>query len=408
MMLLASCSSSDDNGGKITTTPRTVMVYMSGDNNLTERYQYDVKNLADMVKASASIPEGSNLVVYCDRTRGSELPFIGRIADNRVDTLYKYPTESYASDPAVFEEALQRMKTLCPATEYALVLWGHASGWAVTNDTIASASRRAYGQDRGPTGTGKEYWMNITQMVKVLKGMPKMRYIFCDCCNMMNVECALALSDVAEYLIGSPAEIPGDGAPYNKVVTYLYKNGTEMYRGIIDAYYNAYYTASGSIVSGRTMGVPLSVIDTKYIRELATETAAMLPRANGGYPQYPEVPDMSGIAYYWHEDAPVMYDMRAFMERILTPDDFAQWDKAYQKAVPYYRMTMTWQTIYNRLKSAFASFDTKLGYGGVSMFIPMTGTGYENGKYEYNNRINRYEWSRLMNWSQFGWTLNND
>ena len=49
--------------------------------------------------------------------------------------------------------------------------------------------------------------MNITQMARAMKGLPKLDYIFADCCNMMCAEVAYELKDATRYLIGSPAEI---------------------------------------------------------------------------------------------------------------------------------------------------------------------------------------------------------
>ena len=79
--------------------------------------------------------------------------------------------------------------------------------------------------------------MNITQMAKALEGLTPFKYIFVDCCNMVSAETGYELRNATEYLIGSPAEIPGWGAPYDKIMPSLFKNGSDMYRGIVDAYW---------------------------------------------------------------------------------------------------------------------------------------------------------------------------
>lgn len=372
---------------------RTVMVYMSGDNDLSSYAQMDIN---EMIAGASNIPTKNNLVVFVDRQKTGERPFIAKVTGNQqqpLDTLYKYSSDFYACDPEQFSAVLQRMTTLCPAREYGLVLWGHASGWVVPTDTIKS--NRAYGKDGNK-------WMNITQMAVALKSLPKMKFIFADCCNMMCAEVGYELRNATEYLIGSPCEIPGNGAPYDQVLPHLFKDGTALYKGIIDAYYEGHNSTA-------TFGVPMSVIDTKYVSDLAVATAGILEQAKGGYPQKPDAPDLSGIAFTFGYDVQMMYDMRAVIERLVPTDAFKQWDSVFQQAVPYYRMSMRWMTIYDGrsgtydLLSAFDTFDPTLSYGCVTMFLPHTGYGYEKGDLVYNERSKNFSWTHIMNWSRFGW-----
>ena len=393
LLLFTACSKSESNEPEDPMGQRTVMVYMSGDNDLSSYAQMDIN---EMIAGASNIPTKNNLVVFVDRQKTGERPFIAKVTGNQqqpLDTLYKYSSDFYACDPEQFSAVLQRMTTLCPAREYGLVLWGHASGWVVPTDTIKS--NRAYGKDGNK-------WMNITQMAVALKSLPKMKFIFADCCNMMCAEVGYELRNATEYLIGSPAEIPGNGAPYETVVPNFFKSGTALYKGIIDAYYEGYNSTA-------TFGVPMSVIDTKYVSDLAVATAGILEQAKGGYPQKPDAPDLSGIAFTFGYDVKMMYDMRAVIERLVPTDAFKQWDSVFQQAVPYYRMSMRWMTIYDGrsgtydLLSAFDTFDPTLSYGCVTMFLPHTGYGYEKGDLLYNERSKNFSWTHIMNWSRFGW-----
>ena len=418
VILMAGCKKDNDEPVK-KDTQRTVVVYISGDNNLSGAAASDIN---EMKEGAAGIPSDGRLVLFVDRNRGNDKPFIAEIKNDKnhpVDTLYKYSTDFYASDPNLFSEVLERVAGLCPAKEYGLVLWGHGSGWLVEKDTIAQ--HRAYGIDETGSGSGGK-WMNITQMASALKDlqtknvMPKLSYIFADCCNMMCVEAAYELKDVTEYMIGSPAEIPGYGAPYKLMVQQLFKSGSNLYRGIIDTYYDYYADFDNLNYAEQTSwpymkdgySVPLSVIDTKYIGALANMTHDMLERAQGGYPQYPKSPDLLGIAFYcyntfsyWPVD--VMYDMRAIMERLLSAADFTTWDSTYQQAVPYYRMSMKWMTEFQEQYRAFDTFDKNLKYGCVSMFTPREGQGYSYGALPLNQTVQNFAWSRVMDWKRFGW-----
>lgn len=404
-VLITACKKDEEK--KIpTNAQRTVMVYMSGDNSLSPVVSEDIQ---EMLQGASGIPLNCNLVAFIDRSISSEKPFIARITkEAKLDTLYKYNDDFYASDPEKLSEVLKQITQLCPAKEYGLVLWGHASGWVVESDTIAQ--KRAYGIDNNK-------WMNITQMAKALKGLkdqnvlPKLSFIFADCCNMLCAENGYELRDVTDYLIGSPAEIPGYGAPYQLVVPHLFNSGSALYKGIIDTYYDYYADYSHLNYSEKSSwpymedgySVPLAVIDTKYIGELAYRTHDMLERATGGYPQYPNSPDLTSIAFYWYGDVPMMYDMRAVMERLLSEADFKLWEETYQLAVPYYRMSMKWMTIWGSLARAFDTFDSNLKYGCISMFIPQQNSYYSYGNMAYNKTSINFGWNQVMDWKRFGW-----
>ena len=53
----------------------------------------------------------------------------------------------------------------------------------------------------------------------------------------------------------------------------------------------------------------MSVIETKYMEQLAQATHDVLDKFNGGYPVYPKYADPGDIVFYWYFDTPVMYDM---------------------------------------------------------------------------------------------------
>ena len=406
MACLTACH--DDNGGEDNTgNARTVLIYMSGENNLAS-LSYLHMDLQEIIKGSKSLAKNQRLFVFVDSLNKSGQPavnpYLMEVHGGKGTVVHQYDKEYYACDPAFFREVIQRVvMELAPADSYGLVLWGHASGWAVSSDTIASSARgpmRAYGQDTGTDGNRNgTKWMNITQMAKAMEGLPKMEFIFADCCNMMCAEVGYELRNVTNYLMGSPAEIPGDGAPYDLIIPLLYQsNGQQMCRNVIDTYYDYY----GDVF----YSVPLSVIDTRHIEQLAEATRNVLEKFDGGYPQYPAYPDLTAdsIAYYWHYDSPIMYDMRAFIKTHVSDDVFQQWDKVYQLAVPYYRMALTWMTIYRQLESAFWTFSKdESRYGCVSMFIPMNTPYYSNSTFRYNKTYNNYGWNRVIDWSRFGW-----
>lgn len=416
---LASCSNNDDEGTK-TWSPwvkssRSIMIYMAGDNNLTNYngYRYLNNDWQEIIWGSKYLKDDQRLFVFVDSLGSSSKPAKAAILEvhgGEVFTRYEYSDDLYSCNPAEFRKVVQWMTDNAQADSYGLVLWGHANGWFVSNDSIAesaTANTRAYGQDTGEGLMQGERWMNITQLAHALQGLPKMAFIFCDCCNMICAEVGYELRNVTNYIIGSPAEIPGDGAPYDEVVPQLFKNDRELYCGIIDTYYDYYLDYFSTDYLLQSNSLPLSVIDTKYIELLAQATRQALDSFEDGYPEFPYFPSLDKIGFYLYYDYPIMYDMKAFLKTYASADAYAAWESAYNLAVPYHRMSMKWQTIYSDLKYAFSSFpqDESL-YGCISMFIPMNTKGYYNGRFHYNTTCHKLEWNSVIDWKRFGWNEN--
>jgi hypothetical protein len=407
---LSSCKD-DDLPWEHQKAERTILVYMAGENSLTKSasdIHYLQLDYEELLEGSRKLTDKQRLLVFVDSLNSKPsvgTPFIVEMHGGQAYPVKSYTEEFYTSDPEKFREVLQTMIQAAPAESYGLVLWGHACGWVVRTDTIAqtttAASRRTYGVDSGTDGhLGASRDMNITQLARALKGLPKFDFILNDCCNMMTVEVAYELRDAATYLLGSPAEIPGMGAPYNEVIPYLYKNDAAMYQGIIDAYYERILDDYQLFFDLNGFSVPLSVIDTRHIDDLMRITHDVLPSIMPAYPESLSL-SSSGIAFYYAFDTPLMYDMRALMKTYATPEIFQQWDQVYHDAVPYYRMSMRWDTIYALQKRGFSGFnnDTSL-YGCVSMFVPLNNSVYN---YYYNSTVRHYEWGRNMQWERFGW-----
>ena len=381
-------------------TRRTVIVYMSGENSLTRNSDYDLSELAE---GSKSLNSDERLVVFVDNT-SNKGPYIVELSNGKRDTVRTFESDFYASDPARFREVIEWIENRYPATDdnYGLVLWGHATGWVIANDTVAqSRQQRAYGQDNGNNSTEasrQTRWMNVTQMARALEGLPRFRYIFADCCLMMCAEVAYELRNTADYLIGSPAEVPGDGAPYDLLTKTLFSEADDFYRDIIDTYYDYYYSyyntdinRNFSYLAGQS--VPLSVVDLSKMDDLAQATAAVLLE--------PQAYDVDMVPYYFHYDKPVMYDMKALFEHNLPESDYLQWVNALDKAMPYKRFSLYWMTIYSNLKFNMYYFRyNEQNYGGLSMFVERS--IYDYGvDYNYNEGIAHTSWYRAVGWQRF-------
>lgn len=386
-LLIVGCSSDkggDDPNPQTKKASRTVIVYIAGDNNLAS---YVYSDLSEMLQGSKSMPSDGNLIAYIDRGNTSDMPCIVNIKEGVADTVYVSESNTYSSDPTVMKTILSKIMEEYPANDYGLLLWGHANGWIIDDDSISVQTktrsikpstkqdvsiREAYGVDNG-------YWINIPTLANVLSSLPsKFKFIFGDCCCFQSVENAYELRNVTDYIIASPAEIPGVGAPYNTVVPALFSTSATFYQEIVDTYaaqrVSSYYE-------------PLSVIKTSEMESLASATSPLLQAVAeaGG------VERTNDLVYYYSDDnlSPrykLLYDMQdLFMKYVEDANLYATWKSALDKAVVYKHMAYPW------LSNGFVNFSnftlTDDNYGGVSIFIPAS--YYPNA---YNNGIKKMAW----------------
>lgn len=402
ILLFTACSKDDDSPS---TPPepeparRTVIVYMVGENNLDPYMQNDIN---EMRQGRKQVAASENLVLYVDKLSKTEMPFIAKInTDGNLDTLYRYEQDFYSSDPDNMIDVIDRIYQMCPAKEdYGLVLWGHASGWLM-EDSVAT--RRGYGIDTGNNELRtyfderskesllKGKWLNIPSMQEAFKMLPmKWKFIMCDCCNMMNVEDGYELRDVTDYLIGSPAEIPGMGAPYGTMIPALFLQTEDFYQSIIDAYANSYPNY-----------IPLSVIKTSEMVALAEATRPLLSRINEYVNNESNLMDRHiyyNNTYVDGKRKHIMFDVREVVRKAFAnePSKYENWYQVFQRAVPYNRIAEMWQTD-SFIKINFNDFTVTDDYfSGVSMFFPMEQYGTE--EWSCNKAIKKMSWYYAVGW----------
>ena len=401
-ILLFTACSKDDDGPSTPPEPepahRTVIVYMVGENNLDPYMRNDIN---EMRQGRKQVAASENLVLYVDKLCKTEMPFIAKVnTDGNLDTLYRYEKDFYSSNPDSMIIVINRIYQMCPAKDYGLVLWGHATGWLM-EDSVAT--HRGYGIDTGNNDLPTYYdeqshaymyagkWLNIPSMREAFKKLPfKWKFILGDCCNMMNVEDGYELREVTDYLIGSPAEIPGNGSPYNTVVPAMFQQNENFYEAVIDAYGDAYPGY-----------VPLSVINTSWMEALAEETRPLLSRLNEYVNNESNL--MANHVYYNNtfvdgKRKHIMFDVLEVVRKAFAdePAKYDNWYQVFKRAVPYNRIAEMWSTN-SHIAINFSDFTVTEDYfSGVSMFFPMDQYTYE--EWSCNEAVKKMSWYYAAGW----------
>ena len=408
--MLAACHKDDTEENEVK-ADRTVLVYISGECSLWDFIDDDLK---EMKAGSQSIGD-NNLLVYVDNATTGEIPWLARINKGQITDSVSFteiakvmnldPAESlvkgdpYSSEAQVMEGVLRYAFQKFPSknNDYGLVLWGHGSGWLI-KDSIpytAMARQKAYGIDNGRND--KQYgsadngkWLNIPSMAKLLSKLPHLSFIFCDCCNMMCLEVAYELRNVTDYLIGTPAEIPGVGAPYNTVVPAMFEK-TTFWKSIVDYYFKQ--RAGG-------FDVPLSVIQTNGMENLANATKTVLKNSASkigeGYP------NTSGLIYYYYDSSShqVFFDANDFILKYADTNEYNSWKQVLDKTVIYKKMATSWMINKNSWPNYYGNYFTvtEEKYGGVSMFVPTYIQQTTDNKY-----IQQMQWYKAAGYNEIGW-----
>lgn len=393
MVLMTACSKDDvpaTRGGDAANA-KTILIYMAGKNDLSYALE---RNLKQIKEGSKHIGENDNLLVFVRRNNGLEEPWLARIKSGVVTDsmslsnmgITSSDDQSRACDPIVMEGVLRYAFSHYPAMNgnYGLVLWGHGSGWLIEQEVTPKNSRRGFGVDVGDNNSNDRRWINITTMANILKELPHMKFIMGDCCCLMCLENLYELRNTCDYIIGSPAEIPYSGAPYDQIVLDFFADG-KFYTDIIDKYY--------SNIMGN---LPLTAVKTSEMDNLAQVTRqtlqAVKEKIGNGYA------DMTGLIHYYHTDKQdkffpeynIFYDAGDYIRTYAPEAVYQQWRQALDRTVIDSRMATKWNTD-KPWSNKYSDFTvTKEKFHGVSMFVSQDPS---RGNYaRYNEDIKQMAW----------------
>jgi hypothetical protein len=359
------------------------LVYMIAENNLSNNALLDLYEMRD---GAADIPENGRLYVFMDRTSQPSILLEVRNTQ-KVDTVYSWSDNLNSASTEVMKEVFDKVDELAPATSWSLTLWSHGSGW---RPNTRSAAARSYGYDKG--GPIKD--MSMNELAETLKGWHHLDFLFFDACFMQCIEGDYELRETADYILGSPAEIPFNGAPYQSILGDIFAQPFPDVDALLQ-HYQAEYAVDG---------VLLSACRTEYLDTLLEATRPYLERCFGGattnatfsgvqqyYPTYP-----SGTVH------PPYYDLRSFLyaQTLEEGESLDAWDEVLNLAFPYRYSHTRWVTSYSG--SNVTGWSTKYDYmideahyGGVSFYTPNVQL--------WNTDFRTTSWYTAMGWNDWGW-----
>lgn len=363
---------------------RTVLAYIVSDNSLSYFSDSDINEMLEGIKSVDT--QVNNLLVYAD---SNTTPVLYRITKdkkgNAIKEIIREYDEQVSTSPQVMKEVCSTVFSNYPAQSYGLIYWSHGEGWK----PMPLAATRWIGQDKGD---GTTDYTNIDELKQVLASVPHLDFLLFDACFMMTVEVAYALRDEADYIIASPTEIPGPGAPYDVLVPAMFKKeGSikiaqayyEHYNALYDSGKNNsdnYWTAGVSIAALKTSA--LSALAQATNQALSKATSINLPAIKSNLYDYDQRPKSSNLYVGY-------YDMVQLMQALCTESDFATWKIAFDSAMAYYQSTPL-------NFSSYAGMFSMEGTCGLSHYLP-TGNTSLNAAYAQT------DWYSAASLDDWGW-----
>lgn len=231
----------------------TVMVYMAGDNNLSDASTRDLIELA-----SVEVAPQVNVLVQHD-TAGDGPTLLYRLESQAgLPKPLRDLGETDSGDPRTLYRFIRWAQQEYPARYYALVLWGHGNCWQPPDLSRIAATRgspigeaeagRASEGNLGnalfrptiqtvlgqPTPTERAVCSddgsgNAIDAAELQKVLTKAAHYFgkpldllgLDACLMCNIELAYELKDCVRFMVGSEEIVPNDGWPYDRILRKL-------------------------------------------------------------------------------------------------------------------------------------------------------------------------------------------
>ena len=364
LFLTTACSDDDPEPLPSGECLRTVLVYMAADNSLSGLEQTDLNELKTGMAALGTT--NIHLLVYIDNK--SQKPKLveyvannGKVTESVIKTYDARNSVGVDETREVFNDVFgdSRFK----AQSYGLVYWSHGDGW-IPNPL---PSTRWIGQD---TGNGTHY-MNISDLVSILDEAPHFDFILFDACFMLSVEVGYELRDYADYILGSPTETPGTGAPYDKILPYMFAEDAAI--PMAQAYFKAYqdiYKGYVDLSTWReywTGGTAIGVMKTSAFDALAQATSGLCSDALAAG----TINDADLTSAFDYDKRSTYsslyvgyYDM-VELAQMLAPSDasFNTWKQAYDAVL------VSWQTTPKVYSSVCGMFSME-GANGLSHYLP--------------------------------------
>lgn len=343
-LFCCSCIKEEYEGPDPNLPTRTILVYLGGDNNLSDETARKVEALRQGWTWT-----GNKCLVYVDSRDGARLLRLRGGCQTTptpyVETVREYGAENSAS-AGTFARVLHEVAAEYPADSYGLVFFSHASGWLPAGTLQKpTAGVRSVGVDDGGGGRAE---MDIADFAAAIPG-GMFDFIVFEACLAAGVEVAYELRGKSDYMLASSAEIisPGFSPLYPSALRLLCDTAVDT-RSALEAFGQAYMDHVTGSYTGARRSATLSLIDMREISLLAVRMqAALRNHSAGAY-------DLSRLQYFdrpgSYGDSPALprfFDLDEWAGTFAAPEDYVAFRAQLARTVVWKAATETFMAGYN-------------------------------------------------------------
>ena len=339
---------------------RTILVYIAGDNSLTN----EVNVMHTELMQGWNPKTMGSLIVFADRKNSDPVLIKFKQRDNKTisDTLRRYPNENSAT-PELFSKVMDDTRLLAPASSYGMILFSHATGWLPAKAFLNPAKWGA-ALDDGPQivprsifeDQGRE--MELADFAAAIPdGM--FEFIASEMCFMSSVETGYALRNKTKYLLASAPEVlsPGFTPLYTTSLDLLYMPQPDL-KGFAQAFFDYFNGLQGAYKSAA-----ISLVRTSEMESLA----ALTREINLSLSQ----DQIDQVQYYDRQGKPhVFFDFGDYINHAATAEQASQMNVLLDKAV-----------IFKLNTPKLINIDINK-HSGLSVYIPQASLPRLNKAYE--------------------------
>lgn len=304
-LLLPGCSE-ERSSDIMPSARRTVLVYLAGDNSLSDEVWEKVDALVAGWKN-----ERDNLLIYQD-TRGERgTPSLMRVVSEagsaHTEVIKEYP-DANSADPQLFSTVVRDALVGYPAPSYGLLLFSHGTGWLPAG---SYSNPRRYDNTKAGLRSIMDDAGREMEIADFAAAIPdgQFDFIVLEACLMSGVEVAAELRGKADYLVASSAEIlsPGFTSVYEQMLDCLFQKDPDL-SGFAARYMAYCNSREGAYRSGT-----ISVIDLKRMDELIEFVSPLLQK---------EVEtDISSLQCFDRNENKLFFDFGDYMEQVIRQDN---------------------------------------------------------------------------------------
>jgi hypothetical protein len=297
------------NGGGTTEREWTYMVYMGADNNLSSSGEGDIAEMA-------TVGSTSGVAVVVQAEFSQQYSGTGVPADTRRMLIQKGKDNIAAStsignvnmaDPATLTAFIKWAQQAYPAKHYALVIWDHGAGWKEQSLGPKRSIFRGAIQDET-----SDSFMSLPDLGKAVRDSGvHFDVVNFDACLMAMYEVAYEFKGLTDYLVFSEETEPGEGDPYDTILTSLTGNpamsGATLASLIVDKY-DEFYTANNRGATTKS-AVDMSKMDALDAKVLALSAALKTDAAANALVQAAQ----SATQHYTYTSNHDLYDLCSYV-----------------------------------------------------------------------------------------------